>query len=286
MSKPIGPTVTRHTLGKELEQRRTALGMSYSDVAQHLGCSDSKVRRMESGHCGVGRPELLVLFNLYEIPPEQHDDLIELQKLGKSKQWWVREGFGSLPPDYQRYLGYESVATTIRDWQLAVIPGLFQTEEYARAVSTATRPKDPENVVEQRVQARMARQRRLLDDGGPEAWVIIDEGVIRRIQGDREVMRAQMEHLVAVGKQRNINIQVLPFTAGGHPGTLGSFTMLEFDQEFRPPVVYLEGSSGNMYLEKASDLDRYTLAHTHLCATALKPERSLRFLAQVAKDLA
>jgi diadenosine tetraphosphate (Ap4A) HIT family hydrolase len=207
---------------------------------------------------------------------------------------WFGDAMGEIWParkatsgDLQgMYIGLESAATAVKNFELAVIPGLLQTEEYARAIISAQRVSDHAEEIERRVRVRIARQDCLTEDPSLQLWTILDEGALRRQMGGREVMKAQLEHLVARAKLSNVTIQVLPFTEGNHPGTLGSIAILEFPEEVHSPVAYIETYAGDVYLEKEDDLRRVTLTYTHVHAAALSATRSTELIAAIARELA
>lgn len=209
--------------------------------------------------------------------------LLDLAKQGKQRGWWA--GFGKLSNPYTMYLGLESAATVVRSFELAVVPGMLQTEDYARAVNGATLPGASDEKVEGRVRVRLARQEQLTADDPLEYWAILDEAAVRRVMGGPEVMRAQLERLLGLGELPNVTVQILPFAYGGHAGTLGAFTILEFPNDIHSPVVYTEGMAGDVYLESEADLRRCELAYSHLRAAALSDKQSRTLMGEIAKNL-
>ncbi|GAA1809258.1 helix-turn-helix transcriptional regulator [Planosporangium flavigriseum] len=286
--RPTGPTIARWQLGRELRRLREAAGIAHREIAEELGCSESKIYKIESGDVGMGRPDLLVMLDHYGLKPGTDDEtratLLDWQKQGKERGWWAK--FGQLPNPYSMYIGLESAATAVKNFELAVVPGLLQTEDYARAVISATCSQDSEDEIERRVQVRLARQACLTEDPPAAYWAIIDEGALHRQMGGKEVMRAQLRHLIEMSKQPNVTVQVLPFSEGAHPGTLGSVILLEFPEEVHSPVAYVETYAGDVYLESEADLRRVTLTYTHMHAAALSVTKSRELIAAVAKQMA
>lgn len=280
-----GPTIARWQLARELKSLRESAKLSHQDIAAALGCSDWKIYKMESGDVGIGRPDLMVMLDRYGVTDEQHRaTLFDLQKQGKERGWWAK--YGQLPSPYGQLIGLEGAATTIRNFQLAVIPGLLQTEEYARSLFEAQLPNHPPEEIERRIKVRMKRQEALVEDPPLEFWTILDEGAIRRQMGGRLVMRAQLSHLLQMAKRPNVTVQVLPFSEGGHPGTLGSLALLDFPDDVHSPVAYVETFAGDVYLEKEEDMKRVTVVYTHLQAAALSVTKSKELIAAVASELA
>lgn len=282
MPRPIGPTIPRWTLGLRLREMRMAANKTRDDVAEEFGWSEGKIRTIELGQVGVDKPDLAALLALYG-QSDPTGELDELRKLSKQRGYWVE--FGPIPKAYATYIGLESAASAVKSFDLAVINGLLQTEGYAREVIPATRPGSAPDDIERLVKLRLTRQDRLAGEDALELWTILDEAALRRVVGGPDVMRTQLEHLVQAAQLPNVTLQVVPNKVGAYAGTLGSFTILEFPDELRPPAVYVEGFGGDLYLEKAEDVRRSTLSYTHMCATALSPTESVRLLKTVAREL-
>jgi transcriptional regulator with XRE-family HTH domain len=283
--RPTGPTIARWQLARELRTLREAVGMDQSDIAEVLGCSDSKIYKIESGDVALGRADLLVMLDRYGVRDERHrETLLALQKQGKERGWWAT--FGQLPNPYSMYIGLESAATTVKNFELAIVPGLLQTEDYSRALLSAQGLIGNDDEIERRVKVRQARQACLTDEPRLNLWTIIDESALHRQIGGKAVMRAQLEHLIQVSHRGNVTVQVLPFSEGGHPGTLGSLAILEFPEEVHSPVAYVETFAGDVYLEKEEDMRRVTLTYTHMHAAALSARKSAELIAAVARSMA
>lgn len=284
VSRETGPTIARWQLGRQLKSLREAAGITQMQIAEVLGCSESKIYKIESGDVGIGRGDLLVMMDRYEVKDDSHREaVLDLQKQGRQRGWWSR--YGQLPNNYATYVGLEAAATTVRNFELAVMPGLLQTEEYARVIISASRP-DNEGETERHLRLRMERQKRLEDDPPLNYWTIVDESVLHRETGSREVMREQLRHLIDMSKRSNVTVQVLPYSEGWHPGTLGSFNILEFPENVHSPVVYTETLAGDAYLERQEEIGRVSLTYTHLHAAALSATKSRELIAAIARDLA
>ncbi|MEV6638090.1 helix-turn-helix transcriptional regulator [Actinoplanes sp. NPDC051470] len=280
-----GPTIARWQLGQQLKRLREAAKITQLQIADVLGCSESKIYKIEAGDVGIGRGDLLVMLNRYGVPEDDSRSAtaLDLQKQGKLRGWWSR--YGTLPTNYAMYVGLESAATEVRNFELAVVPGLLQTEDYARAVVAAAWPDDQAEV-DRRVQLRMERQSCLTEDPPLTFWAIVDEGALRRRTGGNEVMHAQLDHLLKMASRPNITVQVLPFSEGSHPGTTGSFSILDFPEDTHSPVAYVVSQAGDVYLEREDDMRRITLTYTHLQTAALSTSKSRELLAAIARDLA
>ncbi|MGH3655667.1 MAG: helix-turn-helix domain-containing protein [Micromonosporaceae bacterium] len=283
MPKVNGPTIPRWQLGDELGRRREAAGLTTAEVAEKLDCSESKIKKIEAGYVGVIKAELMVMFDLYNIEDERsRSSLMELQKLGKQRGWWSQ--FGRVPNSFGTFLGLESSATSIRIFEPLMVHGLLQTEEHATALESTITPGSGPEQVERQVKIRLARQDRVFrGDEPPDVWVVLDEAVLRRMVGGADVMRRQLEHLRAMTDR--LTLQVVPFSHGGYPGAFGAFTIFDFDDEIRSPVVYVEGQAGGLYLERAVDLQRCNVAYSHLTAAALSPPESAKLITAAIREL-
>ena len=285
VTRASGPTIARWQLGAQLKTLREGSGITHRDIATEIGCSPSKIYKIEAGDVGMGRSDLLVMLGLYGVTDEQHrETLLSLQKQGKERGWWAQ--YGQLPGPYSMFIGLESAAIAIRNFELAVMPGLLQTEAYTRALFTQQRLNDSADELNRRVKVRLARQAALTEDPPLQLWAIIDESALHRRIGSVEIMRDQLTHLIAMSSHGNINIQVLPYSEGAHPGTLGSVAILQFPEDVHSPVAYVETFAGDVYLERDDDMARVTLAYTHLHSSALSTTKSLGLIAEIAKDLA
>lgn len=283
MPKPIGPTIPRWQLGEQLSKLRDRAGVSQAQIAERLGCSLSKIQKIEAGEVGVVRTELEAMLVAYKVSDEQlAAELLELQKLGKQRGWWSK--FGAVPAPFATFLGLESAATTIKVFEPMVVHGLLQTEAYARAIGETCAVGNTDEQVERQVRLRMERQERVFGEEPPELWVVLDEAVLHRAIGGPPIMQGQLKHLLALPKW--VTLQVVPFENGGYPGTLGAMTIFEYEERMHTPVVYVEGQAGNLYLEKEADLRRCNVAYNHMAAAALSKQESARLIAKVANQYA
>jgi transcriptional regulator with XRE-family HTH domain len=283
--RPSGPTIARWQLGSQLKAMREAAGITHSQIADVLACSESKIYKIEAGDVGINRGDLLVMLDRYKVSDDdpRRSSALDLQSQGKQRGWWAK--YGTLPTNYSNYVGLEGAATEIRSFELATVPGLLQTEDYARAITSAAFPEQPDEV-ERRVGLRLARQACLTEDPPLRFWGIVDEGVLHRRTGGDAVMQAQLRHMVDTSRRPNVTIQVLPFAEGWHPGSAGSFSILEFPDGVHSPVAYIVSPAGEMYLEREDDVRRVTLTYTHLQTAALSASKSRDLIAALARQLA
>ncbi|AEV85772.1 DNA-binding protein [Actinoplanes sp. SE50] len=281
MARPIGPTIPRWQLGEQLSQLRTSAGKSQQDAANRLGCSISKIQKIEGGEVGMKPVELEALLVLYGAPDALSGQLQELRTLGAQRGWWSKYGAVSAP--FSTFLGLESAATKIRIFEPLMVHGLLQTEAYAHALTEASNPSMPDTEVDRQVRIRLERQDRVFLEEPPEIWVVLDEAVLRRQIGSPQVMAEQLNHLLRLPKR--VTVQVVPFANGSYPGTLGALTLFEFAEELHSPVAYVESQAGNLYLEREDDLARSNVSLNHITAAALSKQESRELIAAVARQL-
>ncbi|MET8156732.1 helix-turn-helix transcriptional regulator [Sphaerisporangium sp. NPDC005289] len=278
MPQRTNPTIRHRRLAAELERLRDAAGFSREEIAERLDWHATKVWRVESARSGISVGDLRDLLDLYEVQGARREALLALARHSRQKGWWT---------EYRdvltgSYLDLEAQASTIRNFEPQVIPGLLQTEAYARTVIRATLITDPKEV-RRRTEARMARQQLLTRDGdGPTLWVILDEVAIRRPVGDGDTMREQLQRLIEMSEHPRVTMQVIRTSAGAHPGLSGPFVILDFPTpQFFAPIIYLETAATGLYLEETEEVMQYTLMFDHLRAIALSPAESVRFIQSV-----
>jgi transcriptional regulator with XRE-family HTH domain len=278
------PTLRARRLALELLRRREAAGLSREEAARQLEWSTSTIFRIETGRSRPQPGNVKVLLELYGVTGPERDGLIRLSREARQPGWW--HSFRDvLPNPYEVYIGLEAGAASIRNFEPVVLPGLLQTEEYARQTfRNGPRELDRDDI-ERRVQVRMERQRILAREDRPRLWAVLDEAAIRRVVGGPEVMREQLRHLIDCAEQGKTTLQVVPFGAGAHAGPTGPFVILDFPEPTDPAVVYVETLAGDIYLEERSDVNRYTLAFDRLLAAAMHPDDSVRLVQQVADTM-
>jgi len=272
-------------LGIQLHRMREAAGISPDQAGYEIRASRSKISRMENGQVRFKERDVTDLLTLYGITDAKtRDGLVALAKQANTPGWWAR--YGDILADwFELYLGLEMAASVIRTFELQFVHGLFQTEDYARAVTVLGHTAAPKDEIERRVNIRLKRQDLLTGAKPPQVWSVIDEGALRRPVGGPVVMRGQLEHLIAVSALRQVTIQVVPFARGGHAAAGGSFTILRFGDPDVPDVVYLEQLTSAFYLDKREDVDHYMEVMNHLSTEALTPAQSTRFLADIIRDM-
>jgi hypothetical protein len=279
-----GPTALRILLGAHLRRLREAQGVSREDAGWEIRASESKISRMELGRVGFKERDVADLLSLYGVDDEdERNRLLTLARQANSPGWWHRYG-DVLPSWFQSYLGLEASAALIRTYEVQFVPGLLQTEGYARAVVRLGHGHAPENEVDRRVALRIQRQS-ILDRSEPaQLWAVVDEAVLRRPIGGTEVMRAQLEALLEATTRPNVRMQIVPFTVGGHSAAGGAFTILRFPDQELPDIVYIEQLTSALYLDKRDDVEHYLAAMERLCVEADPPSRTAETLRSLLKE--
>ena len=279
------PTVRRKRLGTELRRLREQAELTCEDVGQRLECSGTRISRMETGRIGVRPGDVRELVEVYGVAGAEADSLVRLAREARRKGWWHAYG-RVLPHWFEAYIGLESEAVRLRDFQPLVVPGLLQTEDYARAVLRAAPHAGSSAEIDRLVALRMERQKILGQDSPPGLWVVLSESVLLVQVGSRAVMRAQLQRLACVAERPNVTLQVLPFTTAAQVHPVCPFTMLEFPDAADPAVVYLEHLTGSLFLENEDEVRRHRVVFDHLCAEALDTGQSAGLIARMAAELA
>jgi transcriptional regulator with XRE-family HTH domain len=260
-----------------LRALRTERGWTVEQVAEQLLVSPSKVSRLETGQRGASARDIRDLCDLYAVTDALRQQLLDLAAEGKQQAWWQSR---NLP--YSNYVGLESEAASISDFGLGLVPGLLQTPDYARAVLRAFRPVLSDEVIEQRLAGRIDRQRLLTSDNPPQFATLIDEGVLYRGTGSGSVMRAQLARLLEAAELPHVTIGVLPYSAGLLPSNNNKFIILSFEQTALPRVVFIEGLTGDLFLDRADDVEAYVTAFSSMGAMAAPPDRTRAMISAAA----
>ena len=282
MSSTHSPTVRRRRLALELRRLREAARLTCEEVADRLECSASKISRVETGRVSVSPRDVRDMLEIYGVPEDQRDALVQLARESRQKGWWHAYADAVLP-HYATYLGMESAASEIRIFRVNHIPGLLQTEDYARALigQTAGRSFSEDD---RRFAILIERQRQSRTNG-PKVWVVLDEAALRRQVGGPEVMRAQIEHLHDLRSTPSIFLQIVPFRGEAQACMDSPFTILGFPEQVDPDVVCLRYPTGVLWVEDLAEVDRYHVFFHHLQAAALSFDESLNLMTSALKDL-
>jgi transcriptional regulator with XRE-family HTH domain len=277
-----GPTVRRILVGAQLRRLREAANITRDDAGYIIRSSGSKISRLELGKVGFKERDIEDLLTHYGVTdPRQREPLLALARDANAPGWWHNYD-DVLAPWFETYVGLEEAASLIRTYEVQFIPGLLQTEDYARAVTLAGRPDLPNEEVERKVKLRMHRQRILTrETDTPRLWAVIDEGALRRPIGGSKVMKAQLEHLLSMRELKNVTIQIMPFRFGGHAAEGGAFSILRFPEPELPDVVYVEQLVSALYLDKREQIERYVQIFERLTVDCQPPDLSAEMLMKI-----
>ncbi|WP_217127584.1 helix-turn-helix transcriptional regulator [Streptomyces sp. AC558_RSS880] len=275
------PTARRRRLSIELKKLREKSALTCAQVGEALDWSGSKVNRMETGSGRVQPSDIDALCRFYDTSDELREFLKSLAREAKTRGWWQVHGAG-VPEWFNIYIGLEQDASTLRQYQCEVLPGLMQTKAYARELHTTGAHMSAEDI-DRAVRVRLERQEMLARPDSPDAWFIVHEGAVRNVIGDREIMREQLERVLETTELPSVTLQVLTFDSGTYPVT-GSFTMLGFPAPEDPDLVYRDGITDAVYLEGEHHVREYTRAFDGLRAAALSPQRSAQLIKSVVKE--
>lgn len=260
---------------------RLEAGISVEAAAREAGVDKSTLQRWEAGESSIQPGAVLILFRMFGADDDEVAGLTQVAREARKRGWWVPWN-AAIPPWLATYVGLESEAIEIQEFQPILIPGLLQTEGYAEAVIRAEHPDESDEQVNTRVELRKQRQQR---DDDYILWTIIGEAALYFPVGGPKVMRAQLEHLAVAARRPRCNVQVLPTAAGEH-GSMGSgFITLKFANPADPPVAYVESMAGSLYVEEEDGVRQYTSLFQHLSATALSRRESQRLIAKAAESM-
>ncbi|MGH3156994.1 MAG: helix-turn-helix domain-containing protein [Streptosporangiaceae bacterium] len=277
------PTVRLRRLAAELRSLRAASELTREEVVERTGINAATMYRIEHARVRPQTRTLRTLLDLYGVEKEQQAELVTLLRDARERGW-LHAYQSELPEQYTTYIGFEGEAESTWDYESLYIPGLLQTQDYARAVIRGGFPTATRDEIERRVEVRMARQEVLRGDNPLKLWGIVDEAALRRRVGEPAVMRAQLRHLMEASELPNVTFQVIPFDAGAHPGMPGSFIVLQFTEVAIPDVIYIDSMAGDLFLEEDSDVRRFKLIFEHLRAVSASPGASRLLVAAIATE--
>jgi transcriptional regulator with XRE-family HTH domain len=277
------PTVRLRRLAAELRSLRAASGLTREEVVERTGINSVTMYRIEHARVRPQTRTLRTLLDLYGLEREQQADLVALLRDARERGW-LHPYQSELPEQYMTFIGFEGEARSSWNYESLFVPGLLQTEDYARAVITGVLPFASRDEVERRVEVRMERQEVLRNENPLELWGIVDEAALRRQVGGPRVMQAQARHLLDICEFPNITFQVIPLDVGAHAGMPGSFVFLQFAEAAIPNVVYVDSMAGELFLEAESDIRRYRLVFEHLRAVAASPDASRALLVSLVAE--
>ncbi|GGW94596.1 transcriptional regulator [Streptomyces malachitofuscus] len=280
------PTLLKMLVGVQLAGFREDAGLSQDQAARSVGFSGAKLSRIESGK-GRRPPtesDVRALLNLYGTDDYEASVLLKLLRRAGEPGWWQRYDKRLMPEWFDRLVGLQEAAATIRTFEIQYVPGLLQTAAYTRAVVERGLPNAPAGEVQRRVELRMRRAELVQREAPPQLWAVIDESVLLRVLGSRAVMREQLEHLVTMAERTNVTVQIVPLDVTNASAPAIPVTYLRFGGLDLPDVVYLEHIRSANFLEDRDETEEYRIALDRLADEALKPRDSVELLRSTIKE--
>jgi transcriptional regulator with XRE-family HTH domain len=282
-TRAAGPTVQRLVLGSQLRRLRESRGISAEQAAESIRGSHSKISRMEHGRVGFKERDVGDLLTLYGVTDtEERAALLNLAREANTPGWWHAYS-DILPSWFEPYVGLEAAASVIRNYEIQFVPGLLQTEGYARALIEHGSAASEEEIA-RRGELRASRQEILRRPDAPQLWAVVDEGALRRPVGSAEVVREQLRYLIEVADHPAVTLQILPFRVGAHSAMGGPFTILRFAEPDLQDVVYIEQLTSALYLDKPAEVDSYLEVMEQLCLQAEPAANTAKVLDQILSE--
>jgi len=280
----IGPTVRRMVLGTRLRRLREQADITREEAGYSIRGSASKISRVELGRVGFKERDVTDLLTLYGVvESEEREQFLTLVSQSNQPGWWYQYS-DVMPRWFEDFVGLEEAAARIQTFEVQFLPGLLQTEEYARAIVNEGQPHAVDGLVERVVALRVRRQRLLEGPNAPQVWAVVDESVLHRPLGGRTVAREQLRRLLELTALPHVSLQVLPFAKSGHAAT-GAFTLLRFAEAELPSIAYIEHLAGALYLEKPDEIEIYGRAMDRLAVEAETPKQTRQILAKLLAEI-
>jgi transcriptional regulator with XRE-family HTH domain len=290
-TETTGSTVPRRQLGRHLRELRSGQRITVKTAAEKLEWSEAKIWRIETGQTSLRSLDVEAMCRIYAAPPDLTQALMGLAKETKAKGWWHAYG-DVIPEGFDVYIGLEEAASLLSMYQSELVPGLLQTEDYARTVIKAGKPDEDDEQIDRLVHVRIARQALIQRPTAPlELRAALNESVIRRPVGGPAIMAAQLDGLAETAGIPNVSVRVVPFRAGLHHGVMsGPFYILRFPlngdgQESEPATVYVNGFTGDLYLDKTREVERFADAFERIWGAALDERASRDLIHRNAEEL-
>jgi transcriptional regulator with XRE-family HTH domain len=277
----LSPTVRQRELGMRLREFRSAKGLTVEEVAKELLCSPTKISRAETGARRATLRDVRDLCQLYGVDAETSAELMDLAREARQQGWWTKYDDLKITP----FIGMEQAATALTCFGMYFVPALLQTEGYAREIIKGIAPKIEEDVLSQRVEARMMRQKLLQVPKPPKYRALLDEAVLHRQVGGPAILKAQLEKILSFMREERAAVQVIPYEVGAYGAIDSNFDYLEFAGTKLPDLVFVEGLVSHLYLERPEELERYREALDYLRDEALNPRDSARKIEEILHKL-
>jgi transcriptional regulator with XRE-family HTH domain len=268
----------KRQLGDALRNLRVAADVTVAEVAGELGSSEAKVRHLENGRNVPSKPDLTVMIGLYRASAARHEELEDLRQAASSRGWWSSY---RLPTWFQTYVGLEADAASIREFELEMLPGLLQTEAYARVIHTIGPREFSTAEIDRLIEVRLRRQELITGVAAVTFHAVVSEAAFHRLRGTgSDITVEQCRHLITMAERPNVTIQVLPFSAGLHTSMAGDFLLLTFPRNASKPIAYFEYAFGGQLQNDRRVVDQMSGVHEKLAAISLDAADSIDFIAR------
>ncbi|HEX9537031.1 MAG TPA: helix-turn-helix transcriptional regulator [Streptosporangiaceae bacterium] len=278
------PTLRLRRLAAELRRLRADASLTREEITDRTGINEATLYRIESAKARPQTRTLMALLDLYGVAEADRAELLALSRQS-GEQNWLQSFPTELPEPYPTYISFEREARALLNYECLFVPGLLQTEQYARAALQRGTPTGTREEVQRLVEARMSRQAVLTRDPPLRLWAIVDEAALHRPVGGHQVMQAQLRRLAEAAELPQVTLQTIPYEVGGHPGMAGSFAILQFGDDEAADVAYIESQAGDLFLESETDVARFTMIFDNLRALALPPDESVSLVISTAREL-
>jgi len=279
-----GPAALRIRLGSQLRRLRKERQVTREAAGWEIRASESKISRMELGRVPFKERDVSDLLTLYGVGEPERRELLGLARRASEPGWW-QEYADVVPPWFLGYLGLEEAASMIRAYEVHFVPGLLQTDAYARAVIAHGHTGAGADEIDRRLAVRRGRRRVLHRPDPPQVWAVMDEGVLHRRFGGKAVMRGQLEALIEAAEQPHVRIQIVPFRGSPHAAAGLPFAILRFAEDELSDVVYVEQLTSALYLDKPADVEHYATTMERACLEAEPPDRTTAMLHKILDEL-
>jgi transcriptional regulator with XRE-family HTH domain len=278
-------TMRMRYVGRVLGDWRGRAGLTGDVVAEHLNWARSKISKLENASQTITTADVISMAVVYGVSEAERDELVGEVQHATERGWWLSYGDTVTAKQFDRYVDFESEAVALANFEIDLIPGLLQTEDYVRAIAHAFTPSAQPDQIQHRVELRKRRQARLFADHPIEFDAVVSEVALRQLVGGTEVMRSQLKHLARIAHLPNVSIRMIPFGIGAYPAMGRPFVILRFNRPEWPDVAYQENLNSCIYVENPDDVAHYTAVYTGLAERALSKEGTIEAIDRLAGEL-
>jgi transcriptional regulator with XRE-family HTH domain len=278
-------TMRMRYVGRVLSDWRSRAGLTGDVVAERLTWARSKISKLENASQTITSADVISMAVVYGVSEAERDELVDEVEHATERGWWLSYGDAVTAKQFDRYVDFETEAISLVNFEIDLVPGLLQTEDYARAIAHAFTPSADDDQIQHRVELRKRRQARLFADRPIELDAVVNEGALRQLVGGRDVMCTQLKHLARIAHLPNVSIRMIPFGVGAYPAMGRPFVILRFDRPEWLDVAYQENLNSCIYVEHPAEVEQYTAAYTGLCERALSKDDTLLAIDTLAGEL-